>query len=215
MKIYDQINLDEMKGRVYVMSDLHINHMNVIKYGRRPFENVEEMNRSILDELHRVLQPEDYLFDLGDMFWEMKAPEIDDILKTINVKRFYKVVGNHDKTTFYMGPQAVLAKRFTLVADIIDCRVRFGGERLFVSFCHYPLLEWNHKSRGGLCIQGHSHGALDAFNADSHDLRLEIGYDSTIAKELGTFLIPLDEIIRKFKEKVGDKTFYDWANMEF
>ena len=51
MKIKEAFNIGEGHGRLWFMSDLHYNHANVIKFNKRPFETVEEMNEYIEEEL--------------------------------------------------------------------------------------------------------------------------------------------------------------------
>ena len=77
---------------------------------------------------------------------------------------------------------------------------------------HYPILDWNHKFRGGLMVHGHTHGTIDDENSKSHDLRVDVGFNSSLAKKVGTFLIPIQEVINHFYEKTGGMEFYDWMN---
>ena len=76
MKIKDKFILKEGSGKIYFMSDLHYGHNNVIKYDDRGFDTVENMNSYIVSELNK-LNPNDIVFDLGDMFWNtpLNAPD--------------------------------------------------------------------------------------------------------------------------------------------
>ena len=50
----------------YVYSDPHFNHENIIKYANRPFKDVEQMNRFMIEEFNRVVSRKDRVFILGD-----------------------------------------------------------------------------------------------------------------------------------------------------
>lgn len=51
--------------KTWFSSDLHLNHEAVIKFGRK-FENIIEMNDSILHEINKVVRKNDLLVLLGD-----------------------------------------------------------------------------------------------------------------------------------------------------
>lgn len=210
MRIKDPINLDQMKGEVYVMSDLHIGHENVLRFDSRPFETVEEMNSSIIGELEK-LRSNDILIDLGDMFWNLTEDECIDILKKIKVHKFYKAVGNHDKDLYYYGKDGRLGSFFTQMSDILDLRIKWEGHTYRLALSHYPLLEWNHKNHGSVMVHGHSHGSLDVYDRSSTDLRVDIGYNSLLARETGSFLVPIKRVIEYFRQRTGGMAFGDWA----
>lgn len=214
MKVRNKINLDELKGTMYFMSDLHLGHKNILAYDHRPFETVEEMDESILSELGKI-GPEDIVVDLGDMFWEMKSERCKEILDNIKPKAFYKCVGNHDKDTFYFGMQATLVKCFTQLSDIIDFRITYGGKNYKVTCCHYPILDWNHKFRGGIMVHGHTHGTVDEYNNSKPDLRIDVGYHSEITLSYGNFLVPFPVILDRLYQKTGGMEFYDWAQNKY
>ncbi len=82
-------------SRMYVISDTHFNHTNVIKYENRPFSSVEEMNDFMIKEWNDVVSKNDTVFHLGDFCFGNK-----DIISTIINKlngRKILIKGNHDK----------------------------------------------------------------------------------------------------------------------
>ena len=193
--------------RVWFMSDLHINHVNVIRHDSRPFDDLSDMHAFIEQELTTKLKKGDILFDLGDLFWSMSVPRCKAWLDKIPATEIYKVMGNHDKYNLYRGNQKPLADYFQAIGDIMDIVVETPDkERYRLTLSHYPILSWNHKSRGSIMVHGHCHGHLDQYNNESKDLRFDIGFSSEIAKNLGSPLVPFSEVLKKILEKTGGKT---------
>ncbi len=52
---------------VYLISDLHLDHKNIIRYCDRYFSSVEEMNRTIIDNWNRVVKEGDFTHLVGDL----------------------------------------------------------------------------------------------------------------------------------------------------
>ena len=54
---------------IYLTSDLHFNHMNILKYEpeSRPFSSIEEMNEVIIQNWNEVVKISDTVYVLGDM----------------------------------------------------------------------------------------------------------------------------------------------------
>jgi|GEM_PF-3806875 len=44
---------------VWFTADFHLGHKNIIRYCDRPFDTVEEMNRTILDRLNNLVKAND------------------------------------------------------------------------------------------------------------------------------------------------------------
>ena len=59
----------------FYISDLHFDHKNVIPYDNRPFYNVEEMNKTLIDNWNSVVTKNDCVYILGDMFWNNNNAE--------------------------------------------------------------------------------------------------------------------------------------------
>ena len=87
---------------IYLTSDTHFNHKEIIGYCNRPFDNVKEMNRVLIDNWNKVISNKDTIYHLGDFGWGNKE-EITSIVKRLNGKKIL-IKGNHDKhsSNWYM-----------------------------------------------------------------------------------------------------------------
>ena len=189
------------KNKLWFMSDLHYNHENVIKFNRRPFENVKEMNWHIEQELITKVGPGDILFDMGDLFWKTDETTMKNVISLASPKEWYKILGNHDNYNVYR--KSYIGTLFTLLSDILEINVDHEGRNYKLTLCHYPMISWNGKARGTLMIHGHCHGNIDNINTESTDLRVDVGFDGALAKKTGSFLISFEDILEYMKEKTG------------
>ena len=68
----------------FLFSDPHFDHANIIRYCKRPFKNVELMNKTILNNYNKVVKDNSLVFFLGDMaflvIWHLG--ETQDLLIT-------------------------------------------------------------------------------------------------------------------------------------
>ena len=79
----------------YFTSDTHFGHKNIIKYCNRPFADVDEMNKALIDNWNDVVRPSDEVYHLGDV----SLGQIKDTLplaKQLHGHKFL-VRGNHDR----------------------------------------------------------------------------------------------------------------------
>ena len=189
------------KNKLWFMSDLHYNHENVIKFNRRPFENVKEMNWHIEQELITKVGPGDILFDMGDLFWKTDETTMKNVISLASPKEWYKILGNHDNYNVYR--KSYIGTLFTLLSDILEINVDHEGRNYKLTLCHYPMISWNGKARGTLMIHGHCHGNIDNINTESTDLRVDVGFDGLLARKTGSFLISFEDILEYMKEKAG------------
>lgn len=194
-------------GKILFISDIHYNHPGILRHNSstRPFQNTLEMNKWLVDNVWSMIKENDIVFDLGDTFWNMKAQDIEDILR--NVKgTMYKIVGNHDSYGLYHGDQAILKKYYAGIFDLLDIKVIHEGIEYMCSLSHYPLVSWNHKPYGCFNLHGHCHGNIDNYNENSADLRIDVGIDGRLAQTLGTPLIDFRDILKYFQDKIGENT---------
>lgn len=80
-----------MSREIFVISDTHFQHENIIKYCNRPFNSVEEMNDTMIKNWNSVVRDQDIVYHLGDVYMG-KRPEFLRNLK--GRKRL--ILGNHD-----------------------------------------------------------------------------------------------------------------------
>jgi len=78
--------------KIWFTSDWHLSHENVIKYCNRPFDNVYEMNKTIINNHNELVSDEDLVYFLGDMCFNDKSLKW---LENINGNFIY-IRGNHD-----------------------------------------------------------------------------------------------------------------------
>lgn len=90
----DYFQIDD-QTRVYLISDLHFDHTNIIKYTQRPFSSTDDMNRAMVEKWTGVVKYNDTAFFLGDMTYGTRHRPIDHWLQKLtgNVE-FLR--GNHD-----------------------------------------------------------------------------------------------------------------------
>lgn len=136
---------------IFVTSDTHFGHANIIKYCDRPFKSVTDMNESIIKAWNRMVRPEDTIYHLGD-FAFLNQLETAKIIEQLNGK--IKIVpGNHDKTIRALGDSEHYTG-FELLDSIVE--IHLDGT-MFV-LCHFPIESWHRKEHGSIHLHGHSHG---------------------------------------------------------
>ena len=81
--------------KIFVTSDHHFCHKNIIRYCKRPFRSVREMNETMIRRWNKVVDKGDLVFHLGD-FAFANAGVINVIRKRLN-GAIIIILGNHDR----------------------------------------------------------------------------------------------------------------------
>lgn len=141
-------------------ADTHFGHANIIKYSKRPFSDVNEMDAILINNWNKVVQPEDYVYHLGDFSFRDTEYYFNRLNGIIIL-----VEGNHDKITyrnkelFYKYYQGLL-------------EINISGQEIVL--CHYAMKVWNKSHWGAWHLYGHSHGSLPD---DPNSLSFDVGVD--------------------------------------
>lgn len=147
---------------IYVTSDLHFDHSNVIDYSDRPYEDekndqgkivpaVIAMNEGIVANYNAVVLPTDTIYILGDIVFTKHALQY---LKRLNGHKFL-ISGNHDKSMM-----SKLRPYFEWTNNYYELKTinPLNQEDINIVLFHYPIASWNKAHLGSWHLHGHSHG---------------------------------------------------------
>jgi calcineurin-like phosphoesterase family protein len=130
---------------VYVVSDNHFGHVNVLKYESRPFPDVETMNSGMVLRWNNVVGKNDIVYHLGDFC--MGGAEYIALYRAPLNGRIFLIKGNHDSRK----NQVYLDAGFERVYD----------KPILVDGCilsHAPIYVDPNATHDFINIHGHVHG---------------------------------------------------------
>lgn len=168
----------------FVVSDFHFYHWNIVRYcNRKPsswtrgFLDVEEMNEFIIQTHNDIVKPGDKVINLGDFALCKFFSEVEAVFKQLNGSCML-ITGNHDHHS------AETRKRLNRLAfsSISDHNILFDNK---VLLSHRPVDNPRYPN-----IHGHTH---DKCLPDKM-------YFNACVEALDYKPIPLDDILKKFKE---------------
>ena len=137
----------------YFIADTHFFHENVIRFDKRPFTSVEEMNAKMRDWWNNTIRTNDRVYILGDFLWldpREQEREYIDFTKSLNG---YKVLieGNHDNV-----------KRFS--SEIGNCfenifqrkEIKLNKKKIIMD--HFPMMSYHQDVQDTVWhFHGHTH----------------------------------------------------------
>lgn len=81
-------------SHIYLISDTHFNHKNIIAYENRPFQSVAEMNSALIHNWNQIIHPDDTVIHLGDVGLGSETM-LKIIVPALNGHKIL-IMGNHD-----------------------------------------------------------------------------------------------------------------------
>lgn len=160
-------------SRIFVTSDTHFGHENIIRYCNRPFGIAAEMGEVLIERWNARVGVDDTVYFLGDLAMGPKvdAGYITAILLRLNGNKKI-VLGNHDQPSKWgKGLRAIVAEFGfdnppVVIADQIH-EVKLDGKNFVM--CHFPLEEWPGKrlipkGSGAIHLHGHTHTEFNALD---------------------------------------------------
>jgi len=181
---------------LFFTSDEHYGHRNIIEYVGRPFNNVEEQTRELINRHNARITPgmaaNTVTWHLGDIFWNsMSVGEATQILYALN-GRHSLVLGNHDELV-----EENLDAFKTFFEEIVlykELKVP-GYNRRGLVLCHYAMRTWRSSHKGSWHLYGHSHAELPELG-----LSFDVGVDNPITRFAP---MSLDEVRRVMEKKTA------------
>lgn len=139
-------------NNLWFSSDLHLDHVNILNFVnydgdkvRPEFNNVEEMNETIIERHNNLVRPNDKYYCLGDVIFGFNQHKAESILSRLNGKKRL-ILGNHDN----YFPIEFYAKFF----DKITSEWRPTGE---VIFTHRAIFIDSTEPKLKKNVHGHVH----------------------------------------------------------
>lgn len=81
---------------IWVTSDTHFNHTNIIKYCNRPFESAKHMNEMLVHNWNSVVKEKDIVYHLGDVYFDRNNEDLNSTWMGKLNGRKRLILGNHD-----------------------------------------------------------------------------------------------------------------------
>lgn len=157
--IYKLLSKRHPNSKIYVISDHHFYHSNIINYERPQFSDVLQMNEHIINSHNSVVNDNDIVIFLGD--FSFKKVAIKDILSRMNGHK-YLLLGNHDKedlTKSYgkLGFEGIFTNPVRLNGDFLSHQpLSLDDTDMPVNF---KILVKEFNSSDGTNYHGHIHTA--------------------------------------------------------
>ena len=141
-------------GKVWLWSDLHLGHDNIIRYTNRPFASAEDMDASLYDNWAATVGAEDTLVFVGDVAMRGAVGEHTwQRIRSAPGSAKHLVFGNHDLT----GSGALRVAGFDDVCSVLA----IDGEPPLLC-THMPL---GSVPPGCVNVHGHTHDEEPRFSA--------------------------------------------------
>lgn len=115
---------------IYFTSDPHYGHINILKYcPNRKFDNIEDMNETLIKNYNEAVKPEDTCIFVGDIFFRCPKSKAKAIMRRLNGKKIL-VLGNHDQSMTQM-------MRLGFDLACYSMSIRIDGQKVDIK--HYPF----------------------------------------------------------------------------
>ena len=135
---------------IWFISDTHFNHDREFIWGPRGFKNINESNKTIIDNWNKTIGPNDDVYILGDFFLGKDIDFVKETLKILHGK-IHLIIGNHD----YFINDNEIRKQFVQIKD--RKTIKDGKERIILD--HHPSLFWDGQFRNTVHFYAHVHNS--------------------------------------------------------
>jgi len=136
---------------IYFTADTHFCHANIIDSCNRPFNDVGEMDQTLIENWNSCVKNRDEIYILGDFLYRGKGKDANAILAKLKGRK-YLIKGNHER---YLTDPEFKPEAFEWIKDYYV--LKHHGIKIVLF--HYPLLSWDGSHRGSIHLYGHVHNS--------------------------------------------------------
>lgn len=170
---------------IFVYSDPHFDSESIIKNGKRPFNNVAEMNAKLIENYNSVINKQDICYWLGDIMYAATPEKVRRILQQMRGRK-YLILGNHDRGH---SEHWWLSCGF----DKVFTHPIYDAEK-FILLSHEPLPEFGNLPNIAN-IHGHLH--IQDYDFENHEHCINVSVEKTNYKPI-PLINPFITITRKY-----------------
>ncbi len=205
------LSYNHPNSKIFVISDHHFFHKNIINYERTNFNSVIDMHNYMIEYHNRTITNNDVVIFLGD--FSFKTNEIKDILSKLNGHK-YLLLGNHDDkkivNRFYnMGFSGVFTNSVIAMNKLLS---------------HHPILESKELNEHLIYTEFvkkdiiNYHGHTHTFNLDSEKhINMSAENINYTPQLLGTTTNHNPDFVnsKQFNEIINEVSLKSKINLEF
>lgn len=136
---------------IYFTADPHFFHSNIINLTNRPFKDMDDMHRVLIENWNSRINNNDEVYIIGDFLHKGSGTQANEILQKLKGRK-YLIRGNHDT---YLEDENFDPTAFKWIKDY---HVLSYQKLKFVLF-HYPILEWQGYFGNAIHVYGHVHNS--------------------------------------------------------
>lgn len=177
---------------LFFTSDTHFGHNNILRFGHRPFDNIDDHDNALIQNWNNTVRPNDTVFHLGDFAFG-NSKDIQSYVEQLN-GHIILIKGNHDDKNIQ---GAGITKLFEDV--LYQARILVDGRTVYLN--HFPFLCFAHgdvdlyKGNYDINLFGHVHSGPRCTTADKNRLQYllptqyDVGVDNNDFKPISWFEI--------------------------
>lgn len=178
-------------GKIWFTSDLHFSHNQPFIYERRGFNNIKEHNEAIIKNFNEVVNWDDDLYILGDLFLNDNEEGMKCVRRLPGT--LHIIWGNHDSDT----RKDLLANEPRVIMHGYSDIFKYKNYHFYLS--HYPTITANNDEDKPLKakiinLYGHTHQQDNFYN--SIPTMYHVGVDSH-----NLYPVEIEQIIEEIKNE--------------
>ena len=172
--------------KYWFSSDHHFGHKNIIEYCSRPFDSIEEMDETLINNHNEVVNMDDVIIFAGDFtLIKNKSVVYKKYINRLNGIHIF-LSGSHDYWLKGSNNKQIWEKNLF-----------HNDKKYYIVACHYAMRTWSRSHYNSYQLFGHSHGKLEVIGK-----QYDVGVDNN-----NFFPVSLEQIVEIMKTKPDNPNF--------